>query len=191
MPPARPGPWTDDGLTHTTSTPVSRPASNTARSPSVLERSYVDRYQPRCGVSSRPTTPDASPIVAAEEVWTNRRTPARAAARTTTGGPSTLVRQHRPGIGDAQRVDAGHVVDHRAPRHRRGERVLVEQLAAHGAAPSPRSVSSDGRERASADHLVARGHEPLDERATDDAAAARDEDAAHVSLRSAEEKLMK
>src|SRR5690242_2685496 len=97
VPPERPGPWTDEGFTHTTSTPASRPASNTARSPSVFERSYVDRYQPRCGVSSRPTTPDASPIVAAEEVWTNRPTPARAAARTTTGGPSTLARSIGPG----------------------------------------------------------------------------------------------
>ena len=43
-------------------------------------------------MSSRPTTPEASPIVAAEEVCTNRATPARAAARTTMGGPSTFAR---------------------------------------------------------------------------------------------------
>src|ERR1700729_4245365 len=50
VPPARPGPWTEDGLTSTRSWPTSREVASAARSPSVLVRSYVDRYQPREGV---------------------------------------------------------------------------------------------------------------------------------------------
>jgi hypothetical protein len=38
---------------------------------------------------------------------------------------------HRLGIAHAQLVDAGHVVDDRAPVHRLGEHVLVDQLAEH------------------------------------------------------------
>ena len=107
------------------------------------------------------------------------------------GRPVDVGPQHRPGIIYTERVDAGDVVDHRAPSHRRREGVLVEQVAAnwHRAEPPQRFL---GRARAGERHdLVAPGYEPLDERATDHAAAARDEDAAHESLRSADEKLMK
>ena len=68
MPPARPGPWTEEGLTSTRSWPTSREVASAARSPSVLVRSYVDRYQPRWGVRSVADVPGGSPIVAAEEV---------------------------------------------------------------------------------------------------------------------------
>ena len=92
VPPARPGPCTEDGLTSTRSWPSSREVASAARSPSVFVRSYVDRYQPRCGVRSVPTTPGGSPIVAAEDVWTRRATPARAAARTAATAPPTFIR---------------------------------------------------------------------------------------------------
>jgi hypothetical protein len=39
LPLVRGGPWTEDGFTATTSTPVSAAAANTASSPSCLERS--------------------------------------------------------------------------------------------------------------------------------------------------------
>ena len=39
VPPARPGPCTEDGLTDTTSTPSRAPAASAASSPSCLERS--------------------------------------------------------------------------------------------------------------------------------------------------------
>ena len=39
VPPARPGPCTEDGFTETTSTPSRSPAASAATSPSCLERS--------------------------------------------------------------------------------------------------------------------------------------------------------
>ncbi len=39
VPVARPGPWTDAGLTHTTSRPCVAPISRTARSPACFVRS--------------------------------------------------------------------------------------------------------------------------------------------------------
>src|SRR3954449_12605751 len=97
VPPVRPGPCTEDGLTDTTSTPVARAVAKAACSPSCLERSYNDRYDPRCGEASLPTVPSASPSDAADDVKTTRPTPARAAARTAVAAPSTLARIIAPG----------------------------------------------------------------------------------------------
>jgi hypothetical protein len=52
---------------------------------------------PRWAASSRPTVPGASPRVDADDVYTIRRTPARAAARTTVSEPSTLTRNSGEG----------------------------------------------------------------------------------------------
>ena len=73
VPPLRPGPCTEEGLTQTRSCPSSRAALSAARSPSVLVRSYVERYDPRWGVASVPIVPVASPIVAADDVWIEPR----------------------------------------------------------------------------------------------------------------------
>src|SRR6476660_5387939 len=96
-PSVRPGPWTDDGLTATTSMSRSAPSANTRCSATNLDRSYADRNVPRCGVSSAPTTPRASPIVAADDVYTTRATPARAAAVITDSDPWTFVRNMASG----------------------------------------------------------------------------------------------
>ena len=65
VPPARPGPCTEDGLIRHDSTPARRAAAKAATSPSCLERSYTDRKLPRWGESSRPIVPAASPSDAA------------------------------------------------------------------------------------------------------------------------------
>ena len=93
----RPGPCTEEGFTQTTGTPSSAPNARTLRSASSFERSYCDRKLPRWGVSSRPITPVASPIVAADEVWTTRATLAADAARTTAAEPSTFACSIGPG----------------------------------------------------------------------------------------------
>ena len=97
MPPVRPGPCTEAGLTHTSSM-LWRSASRTAaRSASYFERSYSDRNQPRCGVSSVATTPAASPTAAADDVYTIRPAPARAHAPTTFTVPVTFAALIGPG----------------------------------------------------------------------------------------------
>ena len=102
-------------------------------------------------MSSLPTVPCGSPIEAAEEVITTRRTPARAAARTTASVPPTLTRISQSGVVRAVRVDAGHVVGDRAAGHPGREPVLVEHVAVERLARRGRRPSAPPRgERASA-----------------------------------------
>jgi hypothetical protein len=68
VPPVRPGPWTEEGFTHTRSMPRRSASARTARSASYFERSYAERNHPRWRVSSRPTEPRSSPRVAADDV---------------------------------------------------------------------------------------------------------------------------
>ena len=46
-PVVRPGPWTDEGLTVTTSIPRSLPTARASRSPRYFDRSYRERNHPR------------------------------------------------------------------------------------------------------------------------------------------------
>src|SRR6476659_9924724 len=90
-PVVRPGPWTEDGLTVTTSIPRSRPAARAARSPGYFDRSYRERRRHRCTEFSVATVPAGSPIAAEDDVSTRRPTRASAAAWTAVTAPSMLV----------------------------------------------------------------------------------------------------
>ena len=92
VPPARPGPWTDDGLTRTqVLADLTRSGERGALALGLGP--LVRRQVPTSvGVRSVPTVPAGSPIVAAEDVCTSRATPARAAARTAATAPPTFIR---------------------------------------------------------------------------------------------------
>ena len=88
--------------------------------------------------------------------------------------------EQRGGVVRAHRVDARDVVEQRAVFHARGERVLVE----HVAADHPRTAGGDralGRVRArQRDDLVAALGQPTRERPADQAAPPGEEDARHA-----------
>ena len=135
-------------------------------------------------MSSRPTVPGASPSVAADEVCTRRGRPTWAAARTAATAPSTLTRRIGSGSVDAELVDARDVEGSSAPSIPRASASTSSVSPRTTCAPRSASFAAAASERASADHLVAALHEPLDERAADHPAAAGDEDAAHEIERS-------
>ncbi len=96
--------------------------------------------------------------------------------------------QHRLGILDAERIHPRDVKHRLAAVHSAGERLGVEQVAAHD--PCPPSLEC-GRRRVGTgqgDQLVAARLQPLDEGAAHRAAAARHEDAAHGLERSTDQK---
>ena len=132
VPPARPGPWTEDGLIDTSSTPARRAAAKAATSPSCLERSYTDRKLPRWGESSRPTVPAASPSDAADDVRTTRGTPARAAALTAASAPRTLTWNSAAG-------SLGHIVLIPATWKRSAQPSMPAAMAS-SSSTSPRTV---------------------------------------------------
>jgi hypothetical protein len=84
----------------------------------------------------------------------------------------------------AQRVDAGHVVEQLAALHAGGERVLVERVAAHHARAALLELGGRVVGAGQRDDLVALLGEAGEQRAADDPAAARQEDARHAAGRS-------
>ena len=182
VPPARPGPWTDDGLTETSSTPARRAAAK-RRELALVLGALVDR---EVGPAVRRVLAPDGAVRLAER---GRRrgqhdaphARARGGAHSRLGAAHVDVQQRGRIVG-AQRVDAGDVVEQLAARHPLRQRVLVEHVAAHDpcrargeraarprpSAPAPTSSSPRSASRAG-------------ERAADQAAAAGQEDAGHVA----------
>ena len=180
----RPGPCTEDGFTQTTGTPSSSPSARTLRSASSFERSYCDRKLPRCGVSSRPMTPLASPIVAADEVWTTRATLAADAAAHHGRRALDVRVQHGPGVALAHRVDAGRVEDGAHPPHALEQGGRIVEVAADRLRPQRADDVGGGLAPRQRFDEPALGDQALHERSADEPRPTGDEDVAHAGQRS-------
>ena len=160
-----------------------RPRSSSARSPTGTSRGGASPRGPRCRSPLRswpPRTcaPGAAPLRAA-------------AARTTTGGPSTFARSIGAGSATQSEFTPATWNTSEAPSIARARASSSKHVAAHGRGADRRQLGVGlGRARQRHD-LVAATCEALHQRPPDDTAAAGDEDATHVSERSAEEKRRK
>ena len=181
MPPARPGPWTEDGLTEderdagAPRRPRTRRAPPRASSARRRTGSCRGAASPRC-----PIVPSASPSAAAEEVSTTRGTPApRRGAHRRLGAADVDVEERRR-VGRAHRVDPGDVVGERAARH--------PAAIAASSSTSPRTTRAPRAATPARTRPSARARRPrrraatsrFGERAADQAAPARHEGAAHA-----------
>ena len=182
MPPARPGAL-DRGRVDRDQLDVRRGAPPRRR-PARPRAWSARRPRGSCrgaASASLPTVPGASPSDAADDVSTTLGTPARAAARTAVSAPRTLTWKSAAGsVGHSVLMPATWI-DERAARHAGRHRVLVQDVAAHHGAPRAASARSAASERASATTSSPRSTRRVGERAADQPAAPRQEDAGHVS----------
>ena len=152
VPPARPGPCTEDGLTATTSTPARRGRRRTPRA-----RPRASSARRRTGARRGAASPRV-PTVPARLPERRRGGGEHDAADAGAGGgadgdlgAADVDVEERRRVGRAHRVDAGHVVDERAARHPAGER--RPRRARRRAPPrrrAPRARRPASSERASA-----------------------------------------
>ena len=144
-------------------------------------RLLVDVAGRRTGPSRRREDARTSPCTPTVEVWTNRRTPARAAASSRRSVPPD-VDVAVVGVGMPRRpIHGGHVDDrvralHQAGQGVRGRRGRPRPTPPRGRRPPRRARPGQGGD------LVAAGAQPLDEPAAGVPRPARDRDAQAGSL---------
>ena len=186
MPPARPGPWTEDGLIAIELEAGALGGGEGGELALVLG-ALVDRH---VAAAVRAVLGADRALDLADRGGRGREHDARdvGAGRGADGGlgAADVDVQEQRGVLGAERVDAGDVVEQRAVRHPIGERVLVERVAADdvvdafGLELGGRGVVAGERH-----DVVAAGQERLGERAADQPAAAGEEDARHRVIRRA------
>ena len=156
VPPARPGPWTEDGIdAHEILADLARGGERGALAlglgPLVGRQIPAAMGRP-LGRRSCPAARRSSPPRRCARAGA---TPARAAARTAATAPSTFIRSIGRGSSTHSVVDAGDVERERAALHAAREGVVVVALAAdHGDAAGRQRPRRRVRAR-EPDHLVA------------------------------------